>query len=207
FASGRPPRGRHGRCCEAGLWRRPDRAHGAGRGNGAEHPVERDPPLRVARPPAWRGDSRSAAAPRAGVGDWGRAAAGVSGGRFTARLWGGTRRPLRARMPGRRVGLALRAAASARASARPYGGGWERARRPVRTAMVGIVLAILVIQTRWTVARWREIQGMEVTLGLPGATRMRVNERDAADTRGLVTELQARCTSFLVFPGFSSLYF
>jgi len=57
--------------------------------------------------------------------------------------------------------------------------------RLVRTAMVGIVLAILVVQTRSTVVLWREIHGGGVVLGLPGATRMRVSERDAAATRGL----------------------
>jgi hypothetical protein len=42
---------------------------------------------------------------------------------------------------------------------------------------------------------------------MPGAWRMRVREQDAAAIHGLVAELQTRCRSFLVFPGFSSLYF
>ena len=80
-------------------------------------------------------------------------------------------------------------------------------RQPVRAATMGIVLAFLIVQTHSALALWRLMHEKGVPLGMPGAWRMRVPERDAEAIHGLVAELQTRCTSFLVFPGVSSLYF
>jgi hypothetical protein len=80
-------------------------------------------------------------------------------------------------------------------------------RRPARGATAGLALALLTVQTRSELVLWSTIHGMLVPLGLPGAARVRVSEGNAAAIHGLVTELQTRCTSFLVFPGVSSLYF
>jgi hypothetical protein len=80
-------------------------------------------------------------------------------------------------------------------------------RRPAAAATVGLALTLLIIQTRSAFALWNAIHGVLVPLGMPGATRMRVTENTAVATQGLVSELQTHCTSFLVFPGVSSLYF
>jgi hypothetical protein len=80
-------------------------------------------------------------------------------------------------------------------------------RQPVRAATLGVVLALLIVQTDSALAFWRLIYAKGTRLGMPGARRMRVREQDAEAIHELVAELQTRCTSFLVFPGFSSLYF